>query len=558
MATITATGVVTGNAVGYSDITYTINSGSCFSSATFRVFVGVVDVFSVANPTPTCYQNLGAAFNAINTGVYVGTITVRIHGDTEELSTAVLYASGANASGTSAFGSVIVYPAAVVNVTGNLNLPMIQLDGADNVTFYGGIGGIATTLDLTLTNTNTGTNASTIQFLNSSTLNRIRYCIIKGSTTSTNNGVIHFSGSGGGPTATGNDGNIIEYNDLTSSSSGRPTNVISSAGSGDRNNSENIIRFNNFYNIFHPSISSNGINLRALTVNWEISDNSFYENIGQINTGNRTYTAIRVDNIGGRNTYTFNILRNMIGGNSHNAAGVWNKTGGNSIFNGIYFNISDSLPAGTTISLIQLNTIRGFNWVNSGAANWTGIHLQKGIATIGGNPLQGNTIGSSIGTSSIVISNGATSALEIDGIFGIRAFNNLGTTVILIANNTVASIRTGSAANVGHFFNGIYTGRSSTNQTDLGAFNILENKIGNSTDHSIGIGMAGSNAPLVRNVAYGIHNTAEGSIDFTSNIIQHVSCFGIGSDPGWAQAEVYGIQFEGTNGGGNVIARNFV
>ena len=45
---------------------------------------GVIEMESVANPTPTGYPSLGAAFTDINNGVYTGTITIDVCGDTTE------------------------------------------------------------------------------------------------------------------------------------------------------------------------------------------------------------------------------------------------------------------------------------------------------------------------------------------------------------------------------------------------------------------------------------------------------------------------------------------
>jgi len=513
-----------------------------------QIFDYRVSVNSVANPVPTSYCTLGQAFQAINNGVYQGGITVRINGSTVEPSTAILNASG---TGTANYTSVTIFPtSAGLSVTGDLNAPLIQYNGADAVTFDGRVNQ-AGVRDLIVTNLNTGNgaNTSTFQFINSATGNRLQYLNIKGSSTSLSSGVIHFSSSAGG---TGNDNNVIDNNTISGNGVNRPVNSIFAASTAfAQNNSGMTISNNNIYDFFNPGIASVGINIQNNTTTWNITANSFYETTGLITTANVDYTVIRIVTNPGN---AFNITGNFIGGNAPSGAGTWNKTGMTNAFTGIYF----ALGAAQT-STVQGNFIRGFNWTNSLATTWTGIHLQTGIVLIGSNlnnPAQGNIIGSASGTGSIIISNGET-VTNIDyqrAIYGIRAFNDSGTEVV-IGNNTVASIGTGSASNIGHLFVGIYTGRTNT-VTGSGRFTIRNNNIGNDTPHSISMGS--SSTGEIANSATGIYNTAEGVVSIRANIIQHISSFGsyLNNLPVWSM--VYGIQFEGTNGGGNVVSRNFV
>ncbi|MBV5342771.1 hypothetical protein JZU68_03850, partial [bacterium] len=66
------------------------------------------------------------------------------------------------------------------------------------------------------------------------------------------------------------------------------------------------------------------------------------------------------------------------GGNGTLAAGTWTKTNAfDNTFNAIYLNLGNSGNS------LQDNTIKGFSYANSGAANWYGINLAGGAASIG-------------------------------------------------------------------------------------------------------------------------------------------------------------------------------
>ena len=124
------------------------------------------------------YPTLKTAFDAINAGSITGSITLQVTGSTTETSTAVLNASG---SGSASYTSVSVYPATTgKTITGNLTGSLIDLNGADNITLDGRVSATGTTASMIISNSNTGTGASTIRFVNSASNNIVRYCNIRG------------------------------------------------------------------------------------------------------------------------------------------------------------------------------------------------------------------------------------------------------------------------------------------------------------------------------------------------------------------------------------------
>jgi hypothetical protein len=118
-----------------------------------------VQVTATAGTTgPTSYPTLNAAFTAINAGTHQGAITVDITADTTETASAILNNSGA---GSASYTSVLVRPSGGARVvTGSIIGAIIKLNGADNVTIDGRIGG--TGRNLTVSNTSTAAATAAI------------------------------------------------------------------------------------------------------------------------------------------------------------------------------------------------------------------------------------------------------------------------------------------------------------------------------------------------------------------------------------------------------------
>ena len=99
---------------------------------------GIVRVTATAGNTgPVDYPSVKAAFDAINAGTHQGAIDVAILSDTTEVASAVLNASGAPSSYT----SILVHPSGGIarTVSGAIvaGSPLINLNGATNVTING-------------------------------------------------------------------------------------------------------------------------------------------------------------------------------------------------------------------------------------------------------------------------------------------------------------------------------------------------------------------------------------------------------------------------------------
>ena len=215
---------------------------SCYKNFTFGLAKAIllpfmfllmfVQTASAVNETKTVgatganYATLMAAFDAINTGALTGNITLQIIDNTTELLSASLSASGTGNPGFMAnYSSVTIYPTVSgKTIYGNLAQPLIFLYGADNVTIDGRLNRQGSTSDLTITND----TRQAIAFYKGAANNTIRYCTLKGSMQgATYGGVIHFYTEYSG---VGNNTNIIEYNNITSTTAGLTCNAIYSAG----------------------------------------------------------------------------------------------------------------------------------------------------------------------------------------------------------------------------------------------------------------------------------------------------------------------------------------
>jgi hypothetical protein len=471
------------------------------------------------------YPSLNEAFFDINSGLLTGVITIQITGSFTESFAAELFESGYG--GSSSYSSVTIYPTgAGYIVDGDIDGPLILLNGADNVTIDGRENATGSTKSLVIVNMSTGASASTIQFIKDATNNTVKYCTIKGSETSPTRGVIFFSTSA--VSGNGNDGNTINNNDITSYYDGitltRPINAIFSLGTSSRENSGITISSNNIYDFLKHGTASNGIFLSSNTTTCTISGNSFYESAPFAPTSSVLYNTINIDNASGTG---FIVTGNFIGGRSASCGGsAWTKTNAfNNAFQAINLNVGTS-PA----SNVQNNTIQNFSWSNSSSAAWTGINIALGDVNVGTSA--GNTIGSSSGTGSITVTGGASGA----NVYGI---NITSTGTVDCENNIIGSI-TATTAVAAHAIN--ITGII---KSGVGTTIISSNTIGStSTDGSIN---ASSGSTGSAQVVIGINNAGSGSITISSNIIAKMTN-GSTNTSGSSRSRIDGIvSSDGTN-----------
>jgi hypothetical protein len=191
------------------------------------------------------YSTLKQAFDNINNGTITGTILLQVTGSTTEAASATLNASG---SGSASYSSVLIFPTVSrITISGTLTAPLIDLNGADNVTIDGRVNHTGITESLTIVNQSTSSTSgtSTIRFINDATTNDIKYCNLKGSSLSAYDGIICLSTA----LVTGNDNNFIQNNRITNHNGNRPVNSIFAQGTSYKPN-ENITVSNNRQHLY--------------------------------------------------------------------------------------------------------------------------------------------------------------------------------------------------------------------------------------------------------------------------------------------------------------------
>ena len=470
------------------------------------------------NPGAGSYSNLKSAFDAINNGVHIGNISIAISGSTSESASAVLNESG---SGNASYTSVSIYPTvSSLTISGNIASPLIDLNGADNVTIDGRVNGSGSTLDLSIINYSTSNVSSTIRFINDATSNVVKYSTIKGATTQPNSitpisGIINFSTAGSG---NGNDNNIISDSNITNSGT-RLQCAIFASGTSGKENSANIISNNNIFDIFtFNAINSNMVLITSNNSDFQIVSNSFYETTFW-NPGNTAYSVININNSGNN----YNISNNYIGGSAPFCGGTpWTKgTAGRDGFNCIYMNVGTTIP-----SNIQGNTITNWNYSNSSnTRDWCGIWIAGGSFDIG--TITGNIIGSGTGTNAIQCFNCPT----------LWGMNLGGNGIINVKNNIIGSLTNTTASSI-----------QAISVSISGTITIENNAIGSTTS---------SNSIYTNNTSssgiwgINVNNSGSGNSIIKGNTISNISSNAIIS------SSITGIRYSGNTNSAEIL-RNFI
>ena len=474
---------------------------------------------------PTPYATLQSAFTAINGGTsHLGTITIDVCGSTTETASAAL-------NQVAGVTSVAISPAggASRTITGALATPLIDLNGADNVTINGlNSGGNS----LTISNTNTGTTAgiATIRFIADASTNTVTNTNIQGSSTSgwaTVAGTIVFDIG----TTTGNDNNIISNNNIGPAGANLPSKAIMANGSSSTIENDNTqITGNNIFDYFLATGSHSGINILTGNEAWTISNNKFYQTAARtVTTASSRHSAVTLNNSSGG----FTVSGNTIGFASSAGTGTTTITGTSNEFRAID---ASSVRTTAPATEIQNNIISGINQTSSRASTTTAS--SPFIAVVMGTTdglinATGNTIGSLDGSSTIVVNATSTTA----GTAPVIGFYNFSFFSTNISNNSIGSIAIasgGTGTTTG--FRGILV-----NTTTGAAATVNNNTIAGITDTQVG-----------SYAMYGIQ-TALPNLSATGNTVRNFT----GSSNGSALIVMSGLLASGATGG-NTISQNTI
>ncbi len=468
-----------------------------------------VDVIATGGTMNASYTNLSLAFGAINGGTHTGAITINITGNTTEpVSGAILNGSGA---GSANYTSILIKPsggaARTISGAATAGLALIQLNGADNVTFDGlNTGGNALTIVNTTVSATSGT--STIHLQADATFNTFTNLTVNGSGTmavGTNGGNFWFGASSN---TTGQDNNVISNCKIGANGSNYPTKGIYSNGTTTtvgQYNSNNLVTNCEFVDIFGITAQSAGIYLTTASTNWDVTNNKFYQTVSKTQTTASIHAAIQ---IGSTNVGGTNITGNTIGFANANGTGnyMWTGLSTTSRMVGIYLSSASSTEK-ITISnnLIQNISLTGPLGTTTTTAAFIGIQIASGWADV-----LNNTIGSLDGSKTILVNNASnTSTSEVYGIYSSVSIAGV---TSKINGNSIGSITHSTNSTVACGLIGIRGGNSSTNDLRI------ENNILGGTGGELKTTNNSTTATLNGNTIIGIYIQTSPSVVLNNTI----------------------------------------
>lgn len=475
-----------------------------------------VDVTSSGGTPMASYATLSAAFAAVNAGTHTGTITMNITGNTAEPAGGAIL--NGNGIGATNFSSMLIKPnggaARTISGAATAGLPLIDLNGADNVTIDGlNSGGNALTIENTTISAVAGT--STIRFQTDATNDVVTNCTINGASTmstTTTGGNIWIAA---GAITTGNDNITISNSKIGPSAGNLPTKSIfglGSAGTSTLFNSNVTINNCEIFDFFNTTAQSNGIYVGSGNTNWNITNNKFYQ------TASRTQTTAALNNPIQLSSTDINgcvITGNTIGFANASGTGVYTLTSTvATTFVGI--NVAAGPLSPTSIQGNIISSIS--NTTSSGVSTGSGILC--GIAVTSGDANIGTTSGNTIGSGSVLNSLSAVTSTSTGSIVGINA----GTTgTINIQNNTFGGFQCqGSTTAIATGVLGITVSAVAAN------ISIVNNTIGNALANNMVAGVLGTTTGAT--IAIGINATSVPNIaNYSNNTIQNFASLGSGT-----------------------------
>jgi len=465
------------------------------------------------------YSTLYDATFAIVAAQPLANITITISGNTTEPVTGATLVAGTWAT------LQIVPSGGAWTISGAITagLPLLTLNGADNITIDGlNSGGNSLTLSNT-TNSNTA-GTSTIKFIADATNNTITNCSILGSGTTalgSTGGNIWFSTC----SSTGNDNNTISYCKIGPAGANLPSKGIYANGSTTSSaiaNSNITIDNCEIYDFFLVGGSA-GIYAVTGNTDWIISNNKLYQ------TASRAMTGIMSGIYFVNATYGDNIqiTGNTIGYANNSGTGTYTLTG-TGAFQGIYL---AAMSTASTACSINSNIISDISFTSATGA-FTGINnataASSNTINVNSNQIKNINIVTTTGTVVGIFAGAATTlncksntvnsiSRNAGGVFyGIQY--GIATTVN-IETNTISNLNSTSLTSASPFY-GIYSAASASTE------NIIGNNIFNLT----------SSSTAAQTIIGWYNNTTAGTKTIQNNNIYNLSA------PAAGIGTIYGIR----------------
>ena len=460
---------------------------------------------------------INGLFSAINILGLKGNVIIKITSDLAEDGTYALNQWTEQGVGNY---TLTIQPNATTSrlISGNIVAGMIRFNGANRVTIDGSSGGSGTYLTFENLNTS-GTTGTAFTFINGASNNSIRYCNIQADANATN-GVILFGTS---VAASGNNNNVISYNNINGTVSGNTSIVaIYSAGTVGNENTTDSLSNNNIFNYSYRAvdIAATGSN------SWTINNNSLYNGStsGSINyPGGSTMHGIRI--VGGSG---YSILNNYIGGSASLASGsnaVYSSTLGNVFYEGILLTTTSSSPVsnikGNIVKAISISSIP----TSPASQVFTGIETNGSGINIGGSSTgNGNIVGADGVNSLVVITTSTTSTSNTSIALGINCSSTGGiVTANQVAGIDINNLGTSPASTA---FSGLFINNTSPPST------INNNLIGSrSTANSIRV-LTSSSATTTSITGLSVTSSVSSNILLNGNAVENLGNLSLTSS-GW-------------------------
>ncbi|MCX6249352.1 MAG: hypothetical protein NTX61_01230 [Bacteroidetes bacterium] len=319
--------------------------------------------------TYTTLTGASGLFAAINAGVVKGNITAIITSNITETGANQLNQWIEEPMGSNYILTIQPDGTTERVLSGSYAGGLITLNGADRVTFDGHYSGGGRYLRFRNTN---GSNPD-ILLQNDATNNTIQYCYLEAYNTTTG-GVVSFSTSTG---TLGNSSNTISHCIIRNRTDGTYAIAcgIYSSGTATTLNANNTISDNEILNFTTYGVDITSIGNGG---NWNISGNSFYNNLGTAPSAAQYSIYFVPGSLSNGNT----ISGNYIGGQSANCGGsAWTNSGA-VIFDAIYYT-----GGWSTSSTISNNTIQNITLSSTSSATFNGIYVTSGAVNITGNTI---------------------------------------------------------------------------------------------------------------------------------------------------------------------------
>lgn len=478
------------------------------------------------------FNSITAAYSSIGTLTNAVLIEIQSNytGLNETFPINLTSKSGASSSNTITIRPVLSVTSVSIQVNSNT---VIYVNGAKYLIVDGRPGGSGTSKALIIKQTDVTGYYCAVKFSNGAGNNIIRFCDLQGENLPYD--PVNYKGSGvvgffSSSSAIGNNNNTIETCDIHDPGTGNfPAYGVFGFGASGKENTGNLITYCNIYNFYNSTADATGVYVYSNNKSWTISFNSFYQSIVHSGIDGHILYGIYIKN----GSDSFNVNDNYIGGTAPDCSGSPLTL---SAYNGYSF-IGIRMNVSNVTSSIQHNTIRNIVWKSNLMSTdvpgvFSGIYVDAGSVNIGN--LQGNMIGDTTGTGSIIIDE------QNNGIgFGI-AFNSTGTSII--ANNGIGSIYlTGSSTNISNSFEAIKV----TNGSDV---SVMNNKIGSqATSNSINadISSISSTGQEVTGIYFKKSNASTIIFTVTNNVVAHLRN-GAGGTTGVSQCRGI-IATDGTN-----------